>query len=547
MTRPTRRSRGFTLTELLVVILIITLITAATLPAVLPALNSRRVSEGSRIIQSELARARDAAVRGNSPHGFRLIPDPIDPSRPNALTSSRLVALEPASDYDDGMVQRLNPNGVMLDSMGNIVNNPPVDLLGNPIPVDPAYASIVGAMQAQGYLPSGATNPFIVDAMKQLAIVHEVKTTTTILGVPPTQFPVVIPSTPTSWYWNIRQGDKIQLAETGRYYTIAGPMLVPNPERYINFGPPTPGATPPNYPTGAGSNNYEFLILVDSKDDNDPFSQSGNGFVDEGFDGIDNDGDNVIDPGFNGIDDDGNGVIDDFLELFFHQGFGSPPPGVNFTGPLFFTGPYLNEFEHEAFTVTPHSNPPQFLNGNPLPTRPYIQSYTISRRPVPSEGAREVALPTNVVVDLTTWSATQPERSRLPVDINTKFVDVMVAPNGQILVAGPGTNVAPPVAYPFYHFWFCERDEVNEPTLLNLSSNKLWFLPMPQGSGNDPRITSTLGDPTQNVPTLKGERRLLSVNTRSGAITATAIETMYLNNTSYPFEAAEAGIKDTQP
>ena len=70
--RPSRTARGdrraFTLVELLVVIFIVVLISAATLPAVLPALSQRRVSEGSRLIQSELARARDAAVRANAPH-----------------------------------------------------------------------------------------------------------------------------------------------------------------------------------------------------------------------------------------------------------------------------------------------------------------------------------------------------------------------------------------------------------------------------------------------------------------------------------------------
>ena len=79
--------RAFTLVELLVVIFIIVLVSAATLPAILPALNQRRVSEGSRLIQAELSRQRDLAVRANSPRGFRLLPDPIDPSRPNILTS----------------------------------------------------------------------------------------------------------------------------------------------------------------------------------------------------------------------------------------------------------------------------------------------------------------------------------------------------------------------------------------------------------------------------------------------------------------------------
>ncbi len=68
--------------------------------------------------------------------------------------------------------------------------------------------------------------------------------------------------------------------------------------------PNTPGASEPAtvyqqrsapaYPTGPGSSNAEFLILLNGKDDDN------DGFTDEIFDGIDNDGDGIIDPGFNG-------------------------------------------------------------------------------------------------------------------------------------------------------------------------------------------------------------------------------------------------------
>ena len=68
---------------------------------------------------------------------------------------------------------------------------------------------------------------------------------------------------------------------------------------------------------------------------------------------------------------------------------------------------------------------------------------------------------------------------------------------------------------------------------------------MPRGTGGDPRIGAASYPAT--LPTLKGERRLLTINTRTGAITPTAIETFYLNNPSYPYEAAESGQKDVQP
>ena len=36
-------------------------------------------------------------------------------------------------------------------------------------------------------------------------------------------------NSPTSWYWNIRIGDKIQLNNTGIWYTVVGPMNIFNP------------------------------------------------------------------------------------------------------------------------------------------------------------------------------------------------------------------------------------------------------------------------------------------------------------------------------
>ena len=43
---------------------------------------------------------------------------------------------------------------------------------------------------------------------------------------------------PTSWYWNIRIGDKIQINNTGISYTVVGPMTVFNPELFVNVGVP---------------------------------------------------------------------------------------------------------------------------------------------------------------------------------------------------------------------------------------------------------------------------------------------------------------------
>ncbi|MBX6314186.1 MAG: hypothetical protein IRY99_14910, partial [Isosphaeraceae bacterium] len=194
-----------------------------------------------------------------------------------------------------------------------------------------------------------------------------------------------------------------------------------------------------------------------------------------------------------------------------------------------------------------------------------IPNYVITRRPVPSQGAREIALPTNVVIDLTTWNApmavtssgapapSQPERSRLPVDPFTKYVDVMIAPNGQVLQMAANGNLAPPVNMPFYHFWLTEREDVynplwgdrplspQTPSILVPVANSSYptpqyLLPMPRGAANPPS-----GNPT----VLKAERRLVSLNTKTGQITTNDLppEVFDYNDTSLPYRQAELGVK----
>ena len=45
---------------------------------------------------------------------------------------------------------------------------------------------------------------------------------------------VMIRSTvPTSWFWNIRVGDKLQINGSGLWYTVVGPMVVTSGSRAI--------------------------------------------------------------------------------------------------------------------------------------------------------------------------------------------------------------------------------------------------------------------------------------------------------------------------
>jgi prepilin-type N-terminal cleavage/methylation domain-containing protein len=462
-----KRSRsGFTLLELLVVVVIVVLLTAATLPVVLPAYQQRKVTAAALIVQAELARTRDAAIRANDIRGIRLIPETDPASQFYAFgptpAFTRIVAIEPGPDYTEGFLQP-----------------------GLPAP-------------ALGLPPTVFGGPWNL-----WLSVQESKIDPTTLA----------PNPPTSWFWNVRQGDKIRFNNTGRAYTIVGPMLITpytnpsnpstdprvaaadqtqsNPERFINWGSPTSFISNPSTPA------IEFLFLLNGQDDD------GDGYVDEAFDGIDNDGDGVIDPGYNGLDDNGDGVVDDPAELLFNNG---------------------GEYEKEKA----------------VDLKAGQQPYTIYRRPVPSEGSREVSLPSGIVIDMSSWSFTA-ERSRLPFDPFTGFVDVMIAPAGHVVSAGATTtSSAPPVAAPYYHFWLADVDDVFAP--VNQSGAGVpYFLPMPQGSLFYPNPNDTTGR------FLKKDRRLVSINTRTGAISTNTIDDFDAQNSltlDRPFLAAQGGVKE---
>ena len=222
-----------------------------------------------------------------------------------------------------------------------------------------------------------------------------------------------IPNSPTSWFWNIRVGDKVQLNAAGIWYTVVGPLAIApgpssgNPELFCNVG--TPGTQSPlsrtvPSPDGQSVTVYpEFVLLVNGVDDNQ------NGWIDEEFDGVDN---------------NNNGLVDEPAEwVETEQWLGSVG-----------TGGAVN-----------------------LP-------YTVQRRPVPSANAREIALPSNIVIDLTTWGSSPPVRSRLPVNPFTGYVDVIIMPNGTAL---PTSIYSAPSSVglggAFLHFWLAERSDVSVP------------------------------------------------------------------------------------
>ena len=103
-----------------------------------------------------------------------------------------------------------------------------------------------------------------------------------------------------TWFWNIRVGEEIQINNAGPWYTIVGPMTQLNPEGFINIGPP--GTALPTLLSGSPS---EYLLLVNKRDDGatcrlgshraSARANVPDGWVDSGWDGVDNNGDGIVD------------------------------------------------------------------------------------------------------------------------------------------------------------------------------------------------------------------------------------------------------------
>lgn len=490
------RRLGFTLVELLVVLLIILLVSAVTLPAVVSAISHRQVSEAARILQAALVGARDSAIHNNAISGIRLLPDPtingIDPttgllSSAQPLAMSRIVPLEAAPDYDEGKISIIQ------------------DLA--------AYSPFPAATTPTA--PWGFPYPYPASTTTGVLMVEECPVDTTTF----------LPNEPTSWFWNIRIGDKIRIGNSGQYYTVVGPMANPNPELFVNDNPPgTPSLLQRIYsnatttpPTPLGTFNVEYLFLVNGQDDDN------DGFVDDGWDGVDNDTQN-------GVDDPAEWTEQEKWMGALAGSLGAVESTVT-SLPAFGSG------------TPPAGNTPGLLN----------QSYTITRRPAPSSGSREVALPSNVVIDLTTWAYPLQERSRFPVppsltpaapsqvvNPNSGSVDIVVNPDGSIV---PSTVYSSPSSFglngAFLHFWLAERSDVTAPD----TTGKYSLLPLPTGLA--PRNFTSGAE-------LKGEYSLVTVYSRTGQIIVNSPPRFDnpahpANGTSYnlniPFVEAQQGVR----
>jgi prepilin-type N-terminal cleavage/methylation domain-containing protein len=457
---------GFTLIEIMVVIVIILLVSAATLPTIVASLAHRQASEGARIVQAALVGARDAANQSNTPSGIRLLPDPVfplarlsdgslDPSQ--ILAANRIVPISPAPDYSEGLVN------IYANVTQNFALAYPGDGGGNyPYPswnnTPPANAGVL----------------MVEESMYD---------------------PVTLePHAPTSWFWNVRVGDKIQLNKGGPWFTIVGPMTNKpsdgNSEMFVNVGPP--GTTSPLQRALFTSTNKpftinpEFLFLVNQRDDNT------NGWQNEGWDGIDNNGDNQVDE--------------------------------------------LAEWEVETWGATIISQVP-IINWK----------YIIQRRPVTVTNSREIALPAGVLIDMTTslTNSSYPtqERSRIPAQVINRWtgcVDIMVYPNGAV---APLSIYASPALFglgsAFIHLWLTERTDLYARST-NVTS--VPYLPVPKGLSPD----------RFNGNELKGEYRLITIFTRSGQIVSSVNmpfddpdnPAILDYNANLPYASAQQGVQN---
>ena len=182
---------------------VVALVTGAVLGSgALTSYNHREVSEAGRLLQGALVGARDKAIHDGQPCGIRLLPDPTYPITYMAsgqinpftiLAYNRIVPIDSAPQYCEGAVS-VYP-AANLTSSGN-----------------PRYS--------------------VVTSLPVLVVEEAVLN------------PLGLPNPPTSWAWNIRVGDQVQINNAGTWYTVVGPMNVlasgGNTEMFVNYPSPVP-------------------------------------------------------------------------------------------------------------------------------------------------------------------------------------------------------------------------------------------------------------------------------------------------------------------
>jgi type II secretory pathway pseudopilin PulG len=359
----------------MVVILIVLAVSVLALPTLVAGLGERAVLSGAQSLQAALVAARDEAALAGSPRGIRL---ELDPSLPpvrlasgdinplSVLAANRWTPMATAPDYDDGLCSAY------------------------PLEVYPAWVQPVTCL--------------ILEEQPG----HWVNTGTAW---------VFMPNDPVTWWHNIRVGERLRIGDAGQPLTVCGPRFPETASGPLDSEGFTNGVLPGTAPftrvytapdgTTTATVSPQWLMLVDGIDDN------GDGFVDSGWDGLDNDG-------VNGFD-----LAD------------------------------VGEWEQERWPLSIRSG----FSGKP---------YAIARRPVPSGASRTSYLPSSVVIDLTTSLPTtgyeSRERSRVPIDPSTGSVVIMIDPDGRPRFDTPwSVPSSVGMGASWWHFWVTDRSSVHAP------------------------------------------------------------------------------------
>jgi hypothetical protein len=182
--------------------------------------------------------------------------------------------------------------------------------------------------------------------------------------------------------------------------------------------------------------------------------------------------------------------------------------------------------------------------------------------------------------------ATLPERSRVPIDPYSFFVDVMLGPDGQVITPAQGQAVGlsasmanfPTSNMPFYHFWICERGDVYDPlfnmtpplvatnpqsavpycnTNIGAAQPQVYLLPMPQGTvgtwvnpanGAQTQVPYTGPPGSVNGPYLKGDMRLVTLFVKTGQVLTydLGLSDFDPTDTNQPYMQAQFGVREAK-
>ena len=293
----------------------------------------------------------------------------------------------------------------------------------------------------------------------------------------------------------------------------------------------------------------EYLNLTNGIDDD------GDGWIDESCDGIDNDGDGIIDPGFNGIDDDGKNGVDDPAELFFNK------PGLH-------RGLQQDRRERvrgRGLRRDPDRRHPDQCQLHHLAAAGGLAQ--LGRDDAAGGGRHRPD-------DMERHGRRERRWHEARLRDDPAAARAVAAAGRPVLRlhrhharsdgAGPSTrgparasasvNANSPLAsLPFYHFWLTDREGVTAPvsraprtfnTSVNVATTETYQVPVISSTGY--LLRCRRGTPGYSGPYLQGERRLVTLFSKTGQIASNSITNFSGTNTNYPYLEAQSGVKESQ-